>query len=1502
MAKTKIDISDIRSIPGKQTVSPTKPTEVALTVTSRDPQRPFEGKLPSISVQPNQPIGSLNINSTLSPMESEVEAFGAKSANLANYPNDIVRLDLFNANTDYLGTTFRIGDYKLKRTTDGQSVILNIEENIQNLGYFSGRYSAIYRFHRNILGSGDINSHKLVIQEISYNGLEVRVRPVLSTVLDNTSFVDQFQNGIFSTKKSQLLTNLFLFKSQLSAPATAVPVFDYIQDKFTIQQSPYSIIFKLSSPVPSDFVVGDQLWLAQQISDDVRGDATLVPPNLSPPTKQIAGPNFDVLSRNGTGISTEYKDREDLLTTNTEVQYKIQDKVTSSSLVEGINLNQDFRLFENFITYSSAEARLQGFFYKLKQIEAYDARIAALTTDLNGLPSSSVTGSTLFTNNINTTRNRRSAVIGGFDAYERYLYYESASYESSSYGEFWPTTWPKSTNTKPYVNAPTTSSLGENWFAGAIESASLYDADNLKSLTRNTPAHIIEDPNNENYITLLTLVGHYFDNTLPYIQQITTQYNKEQSISAGLAKDMLFVIGQSLGFEFEDGSTLDDLWNYALGVNETGSVNTAYETTTENTTKEIWKRIINNYPYLLKTKGTERGLRALINCFGIPDTILRIREYGGHEASFEKKSDYVFNRFYYALTVGYNGQTSGNPNQSVKIPWQAVSQSGFFPETVELRVRMAKNQTKDQTIFEVPNQWRVRAFVSGGYNYLGFFLSGSAGWATASVSSSIYDGGWHSLALRRENSTDTVTDNQVYSLIAKRTNYLNVVITETASLSINGSTSSSYNSRFLKSGSLWIPGSGSFTIAQSHSMNVFSGSVQEFRYWGAALDNDILDNHALTPTSFQGNTDGVTTGSTSSYSTLSYRLSLGSDSKKTLNDYYPATSSFDSQHPDYTRPMPSASFFNITSSAYVGVAEENSVEWPDLGANRSISNKVRIDNTVLAGTQLFKDTKAEKPLTDNYPPDSPRLGVFLSPSNEINQNIAEQFGGLSIDNLIGDPAYLELDNYPALAQLQREYAKKYKEPNKPNQYIRFLKHYNAALFQLIKKFAPYRANLQTGLVIEPLLIERSKFGIKLPKVEDLVLTGSLDVSVEKTFPPTGKVEDPVNKPEPNYVPEATIGGDESDYITLEGSPQQITPLNDDAIEYLTLVGNYFINPQGALQVMQEEFNGGANIAQVAGTIDMGVNGAGWNSRYLGSRYVYMTYASSGSDPRTLTYTTASRYDEYEAIQPSIITNTYSTQFAPGGSIYDRDIYGGRAFTGRLAFTQSVILSSSIGLNTSLWTSQYGLRIQSSYTGSTATSSLNTAFFWRIDSTNGLHFHAVSSRPFITGSALLDAFFYRSTDPYSEHYLYEVTVDVDRGNSVSNPGIILYFGSLTSAYSQSITPTTTSTRYKYITKADGPWLGIVAQASSMSGGQTNNIAIQNVSVRALNYRAQVQDYHLLSSRGMVNARYEGCKMTSTDYNVDSLDTVDGGPVITVTLVGGTVLSASPSTQPGTFKIQ
>ena len=44
--------------------------------------------------------------------------------------------------------------------------------------------------------------------------------------------------------------------------------------------------------------------------------------------------------------------------------------------------------------------------------------------------------------------------------------------------------------------------------------------------------------------------------------------------------------------------------------------------------REIWKRILNNMPHLVKTKGAAKGMRGILNCYGVPKSALNIVQYG----------------------------------------------------------------------------------------------------------------------------------------------------------------------------------------------------------------------------------------------------------------------------------------------------------------------------------------------------------------------------------------------------------------------------------------------------------------------------------------------------------------------------------------------------------------------------------------------------------------------------------------------------------------------------------------------------------------------------------------------------------------------------------------------------------------------------------------------------------------------------------------------------------
>jgi len=1488
-----------------------------------------------------------------------VKPFGMESDVVSQYPNDVVILDIYNAVNVYLETNYRVSTFVKK----GNDMELNVEEDVKNLGYISGKYIAEYKFHRNYLGSGD--GHKVQIQEISSDGLEARIIAIPSSTINNPSYLDFFSSKLFDLPKSQTLSDLFLFKKGTGG-AQAYRVFDYIQDKFTLPLSPYSIVLKFSSPLPTTVSIGDQVWIAQQLSSPITDTIVMVPPKPKRNQTIISGPNWDVLNKLQTTVTTPYKDWDDILTTNTQTTEGIINSLLSGSLIEGINLNVDYRKFDNHIILGSAVERLENFKYKIKLLEDYNSRLALLTTNLIGSPNSGVSASLAFQTNVINTQTKKAALLGSFDSYEKYLYNESSSYDSSSYGEFYPSTWPKSGSQKPYVNWSVTSSQVENWYTGIYSSASLYDNNNDKALYRLTPAHILENPSNDQYSLFVNMMGHYFDIMLLYIKQISETTDRKQSIYEGFSKELIYHVGKNLGVDFENGNVLEELWSYTLGTNNTGSLSSQYDATSGDRTSEIWKRIINNLPYLLKTKGTERGVRALINCYGIPQTILRIREYGGAEPEFNSKTDLQYERFNYALNVGWNGLPSGglDPTRLISIPWQKLQSNSLVPMAVQLRVKMAKGETKTQTIFEVPNRWKVQAFQSGSGSYLSFQLSGSGGVATASISSSIYDGTFHSITLQRSVASDTTSSNQTYTLIAKKVNYDKVVATQTASLFISGS-SGSYNNSFVSnSGYLWIPGSGSFAYAQSKSMAIFTGSVQELRYWSTALQNAILDNHALTPTSFQGNTDQVHTGSTSSYYDLGFRLCLGSDNKK-IN--YNTTASLLSQHPNQYlltfsgSAVKSGSFYRFTpissGSQYEPIIERHSLEWPDLGGNRSIGTKIRIESTTTAGTtELWRDNKSQRSLSDTQPPDSSRLGVYFSPQNEINQDIAEQFGGISIDDFIGDPGYLSLDTYPALDKLKWEYSLKFTSGrNNAQNYIRLLKHYDASLFQLIKKFVPYRANTQTGLVIEPTIIERAKVRTTVPSYEALHYSSSINIGPDAIWTPGGAIQDGDGEPfrdQPGtfnngYVPEGKIGGDEGDYIKLSGEEQRISEYNDiiyyptynyqaprhnidmipdfgaPVIDFVVIdgtdiplspaFGDSYANEFNRLGLDDNPSTSGSMAAQV----DLGISQYGRDTRVLGSQYVFMTWATSGSGSTHSApfMVTSSHYAYSEVISPTILTSRYSEISNDNNDIYGLNVFANRAFTGSYALeTGSTIFTASLAFQTNLWTSQYGLRISSSFTSSGATYgssvygsttygagsfsiSQTGLFHWRMNNTKGLYYYSTAVGQKNSGSAAIHAFYYEPNQKQTLDYLYDVSITL---NAVAATGsVVLYYGSFDSKYTQEIPMPSIPTTYTYRTKADGNALGILMKVSASTAG--GGLEIRNLIVNSVNYRAEVQDFHLRDSYGMRNARYDGCKMTSTDYNVDSTDTVDGGPVITITTGNGNEFVSNPNPR-GNFQIR
>ena len=161
-----------------------------------------------------------------------------------------------------------------------------------------------------------------------------------------------------------------------------------------------------------------------------------------------------------------------------------------------------------------------------------------------------------------------------------------------------------------------------------------------------------------------------------------------------------------------------------------------------------------------------------------------------------------------------------------------------------------------------------------------------------------------------------------------------------------------------------------------------------------------------------------------------------------------------------------------------------------MGSTRYSTNKVRFEsqtdfngNDVSGGINLSIKNRATKKAFDQSPTDSNRVGLFFSPTKELNIDIAKSFGGINLDNYIGDPSDFYKSNYKRLDDLRHYYFQRF-DNRDIYAYINLIKLYEKSMFEDIKKMLPARVKATTGLLIEPHILERSKIAQKKPTAED----------------------------------------------------------------------------------------------------------------------------------------------------------------------------------------------------------------------------------------------------------------------------------------------------------------------------------------------------------------------------------------------------------------------------------
>ena len=849
-----------------------------------------------------------------------------------------------------------------------------------------------------------------------------------------------------------------------------------------------SVVLKLYEALPANITKNDVLWVSRLSSLPII-QKVIINSNPEDNTLPLRAPNFNIQTDYVKGQSTIYESYNDLILSGSFTSQQLVDKYLTENLVETAKINIDYSEFSNFVKYSSAKERLTNFRYKKELAEYYEDKIIFLSASYYE------TASVITLNDIETYTDKLSTLVSGFDGWEKSLVSGSVTFtaDTASYQSFPGGRFNLFNGTSSFIdNGATyitdTNSTLQSWFVGTYDSASFYDDNNLSSLRNNIPLFISDDSENEEFLLFLDMIGNHFDIIHTYIKGMTEQRLISENNSYGINDELLYNYLQSLSWDAKNLNSNKQLWNYTFGQDGDGVNNFElnkiddedYQITPEEYTKKIWRRISNNLPYLLKHKGTGRGIRALMSCYGVPQSALTIMEFGGP----------ADNRLASASLFTYETQSPTlvfNTDSYITASWSGSTK----PQSIELVVK----PTYDTSINLVSGSG-FKLYINGGvefngnvntqYGTLGLDVAGATIFETAPYT--FFDGNFHTILLTKEYDGSN-SDFTIYYGYAEKDRVVKKEIEYT----------SAANNAWESGSHIYIGG--------------FKGELDEVKIWKSALSASLFDIHLLdsenmignyisastedllirldfeNPHQLSGSVIEIQSGSVKDYiknvapnvilSNVTSSVKYGERLLESGYVSYVSASGFDS-----------ASQYNTGSHQhwnYLYRTKDSAVELPNTGVTRLSNNKIRIEGQELIG-DLSPTKRVTKKAFDTAANDSNRLGLFFSPNKDLDLNIAKSFGGDAIDDYFGDPADEYNNTYKDLDKLRNYYFQRINNRNIYD-FIRLIKYYDKSLFVNIKQMLPARVKATTGLLIAPHFLERSKVKHTKPTAENTQLEG-----------------------------------------------------------------------------------------------------------------------------------------------------------------------------------------------------------------------------------------------------------------------------------------------------------------------------------------------------------------------------------------------------------------------------
>lgn len=1013
-------------------------------------------------------------------------------------------------------------------TLDMQSIMVDVKRNLVESNFYvqnsienSGNYLVRYTAFKTIVSTPYKKSLEVI--QVSPTRKEVKLHLTDDYLTQTASF-------------DALSQNIQDFSAVYSG-SSVYPLDFYLNgqngDKFQIVNSVQDprdatgrmLIVKLSQPAPDSVQIGFSTWISRKISV-AKEEGVVLTPSTNQQYKNQLQPDFTVVTSKHASQASGKHSYSTLLPSQATQSFDLGSMLLSSSNMIGSTLNVDFTDYSNFVTFGSAQSRLDAFFSRLKTIENCSSSIATLSASLADVERSGST-SIAIRNHIAYLNTQINTIVSQFDLYERFLFNETSSYATASGGNYDGLVvdfcYPKSSSTYPYAVQKTTSPSALAWYVTQSSLMYFYDNNNPNNLTRTIPEYIIQNEANKDYVTFVKMVGHYYDNIFIYLKNFLTIYDRSNDVYQGYPKEITYWIGQSIGQDLYNDNINADLLNYALGQDTTGKfINKAgspYPLTAEEMTTEIWKRLIVSYPYIQKTKGTAQALKAIMACYGIPATILRIKEFGGpSQLSGSNSQEYVYEDFSYVLN--FSGSSGAKP--TLYVTWSNDSRTLRHPDTIQFRFSCPSNLvsvgSSDTIVSGITGSSNGAAWsigitsISANSGYVYFNISSSAT-VLSSSNLNIYDGSYYTVQLSRTSGSDSTNISQSFVLsLAQMDSNTHLVQSVTSMSTALSSVLTAYT----------IP---SKVAIGNVDGTQFVGTVDEFRLWNVPVSQDKFSYYIKQPSALIGNSIS------SSLVDLSFRLSFDAPQNIGLSSVATSASLLNEAYNTvYSVSASSSGWTSITTVPYqyVGIVRDNITYVPSNGYSKFESDKVRIENNWLASNTLHQNISDEVGEYDSNSVESNRLGIYFSPSDIVNEEIVRNVGPLQFDDLIGDPDDWTKSEYSSL-ETTRNFVYSYIPLYSFYEFLWYISLYNKTVFDTFKKYIPAYVNATVGVLIEPDVLDRDKVQIfRSSSIEDLQKIATFDVATY--FSASG--EDNTLSTEYNATENATL---ESEDLTHTGS-------------------------------------------------------------------------------------------------------------------------------------------------------------------------------------------------------------------------------------------------------------------------------------------------------------------------------------------------------------------------------